>query len=194
MAGDLLPPFAQSCAELRDRVRTMVTGHVETWCRDRGRAVAQERKIIDDWLGPLADQGNTAVLSYYRPILAATDPDWTFGYLSRRMEDRMNGIPVPEEPEAAGAFPLDPGRALPWHPDSPRRRQVDAAGPVQVQRIRAVLVAALVREGSGLVKVLLGEAASGMDALAGRARDQLVKRDALADIMAAELGPDGESR
>jgi hypothetical protein len=57
-----------------------------------------------------------------------------------------------------------------------------------------VLVAALVREGSGLVKVLLGEAASGMDALAGRARDQLVKRDALADIMAAELGPDGESR
>jgi hypothetical protein len=190
MAKDLLAPFVQSCADLRGQIRMLVTGHVETWCRDRGRAVAEERKIIDDWLRPLADQGNAAVRRYYSPILYATDPDLTLRYLKRRMDPG----PAPGEPETAGSFPLDPARALPWHPDSARREQVDAAGPVQVQRVRRELVAALVREGSGYVKLLLDAAASGIDLLASQAREQLVDRNALADIVAAELGSDGESR
>ncbi len=190
MAGDLRAPFVQSCADLRGQIREMVTKHVETWCRDRDRAVDNERKIVGDWLKPFADQGNAAVRLYYGPILYATDPDLTVGYLSRRMDD----VRGPGEPETAGSFPLDPGRALPWHPDSPRRKQVDAAGPVQVQRIRGVLVAALVREGSGFVNLLLDEAAKGIDRLACEAREQLTKSDALAGIVAAELGSDGESR
>jgi Dynamin family len=190
MADDLLEPFLRSCADLRGLIRQLVDGHVETWCRNRSRAVADERKIMDDWLMPLANQGNAAVQRFYAPILYVTDPDRTMTTLRRRME----AVPVPNEKEAAESFPLDPARALPWHPDSPRRDHVDLSGPAQVQRIRRELVAALVREGSGFVRLLLEAAASGIDRVAGQAREQLVNRNVLAEIVAAELGSDGDSR
>ena len=187
MAEGLLDPFVRSCAELREKLRELVAGHVDTWCRARADVSANQRKIMDEWLVPLS-QGDVLVRDYYYPIRYLTNPDATMRYL--RGEGCMGAIQDPADTQPAAAFPLDPVRALPWHPDSPRRGHIEISGPMQVERIRGELVTALVREASGFVALLLGAAATGMEKTASEAWSRLTKPPPVA--MAA-AGPETES-
>jgi len=188
LAGDLLPPFRQSCADLRELIRKLVAEHLETWCRDRTGTVAEEQKIMDEWLLPLSTR-DAAVRSFYPPVRFVTDPDRFMRYLRQRME----GVSLPEEPQTPESFPLDPARALPWHPDSPRREHVDRSGPVQMLRVRRELIRALVREGSTVVRLLLDEAAAGVDQAAGQASRQLAHPPAVARMASAGLSSPGDA-
>jgi len=188
LAGDLLPPFRQSCADLRELIRELVAEHLETWCRARTGTVAEEQKIMDEWLLPLG-AADAAVRGFYTPVRFVTDPDRFMRYLRQRME----AVSLPEEPQTPESFPLDPARALPWHPDSPRREHVDRSGPVQMLRVRRELIRALVREGSTVVRLLLDGAAAGVDQAAGQASRQLAHPPAVARMASAGLSSTGDA-
>jgi hypothetical protein len=126
------------CRGLLDRVIDRVDDHLHS----RGLIGAAERvavvSVLDDPAVRAAVEGDPDGDALLTALGAVLDP----AELVSSVRTELTEHP-PEPPSAAPRFPLDPTRALPWHPEGPRRTRPLVTGVPAVLRLRKEFTAAV---------------------------------------------------
>ncbi|MGE3284670.1 MAG: hypothetical protein AB7J32_01050 [Pseudonocardia sp.] len=153
-------PYREACRMIAEASSRIVEQRVEAHLRECGLVTPDERQLLQAVLtepvrGELANVrvGPALLLAVER----VTRPEVTAATACAAAEN------PPEAPEDGRRFPLDPARALAWHPDSPRRDRESYTGLGQLLRLRCEMADAVTDE---RLQLLAGQLAAAATALA----------------------------
>jgi hypothetical protein len=146
-AQDFVRSFESTCLAIRGGVVDRAVDRLDQFLRSCSLITARERGVLDGVFGDTAVRELVALDAHGAILLLVLDRVTDLNLTTTRIETKLRELPEPDTATSADSFPLDPGRALPWHPDSPRRFEPSYCGEPQVLRLRREMIRAVAGDG-----------------------------------------------